>query len=82
MTIADEVNENIKATHEVIAQDVQSRGPSFQAKVAFWVSIVNSGGLMILGAYCLKNAVDHLFAMGAVSVAVVAMAAPLLVVSR
>lgn len=33
--------------------------PSTKAQVGFWVSILNSVGLMGLGAYCLKNAVDQ-----------------------
>jgi hypothetical protein len=49
--------------------------PSTKAKVAFWVGIANSGGLMLLGAYCLKGAVDaqSLHAAGIV-VATLAMA--------
>lgn len=34
--------------------------PSIQARVALWVGVINSGGLMLLGGYCLKLSVDHL----------------------
>lgn len=39
--------------------DAPQRSPSNRANIAFWVGLLNSGGLMLLGAYCLKGAVDH-----------------------
>lgn len=36
--------------------------PSPRANYAFWISVVNTAGLVVLGAYCLKGAVDHAFA--------------------
>jgi len=69
VSLAEEVNENLAQTHRVIeeALDEKRRHPSTQAKIAFYVSLVNSGGLMLLGAYCLKNAVDHQTMLAAAS---------------
>lgn len=32
--------------------------PSAKAQVGFWLGVVNTGGLMVLGAYCLYGAVE------------------------
>ena len=43
----------------VAVRNRDAAGPSLHAKVALWVGVINSGGLMLLGGYCLKAAVDH-----------------------
>lgn len=32
--------------------------PSLQAKIGFWAGLMNSAGLMALGVYCSKAAID------------------------
>lgn len=49
--------------------------PSAKAQVGFWLGVVNTGGLMALGAYCLYGAVEAQHVAGGVGVVIGALGA-------
>lgn len=44
--------------------------PSAKAQVGFWLGVINTGGLMALGAYCLYGAVEAQHVAGAAGLVV------------